>query len=82
MSPNRTADLVRGILTDVDGAIAGITRPIEDRHSAAVSAGMLTIRLLGGACINLARLVNAAERIATAMEDRNDDRTTPPADPA
>lgn len=68
MKAKRASDLVKGLIVDVDGAIAGDPRDEAARHSAAASAAMLATRLLGGACINLARIAAAAERIASAME--------------
>lgn len=69
MRVKRAADLVKGIIVDLDGALAGETRRIEDRHSAAASAAILTARLLGGACINIARIAAAIERIADTMDE-------------
>lgn len=68
MKADRAADLVKGILVDVDAALAGEQRDIADRHSAIASAGMLSIRLIGGACINLARIANALNKIAHHLE--------------
>lgn len=72
MRAKRASDLVKGIIVDLDGALAGETRGIEDRHSAAASALILGARLLGGACINIARIAAAAERIADVMEDESE----------
>ncbi len=80
MKASRVSDLVKSLLVDVDGVIAHQARPIEERHSAAASAAMLSTRLLGGACINLARIAAAAERIANAMEDQPDVDEAPPSD--
>ena len=56
--------LAKGIIVDLDGALAGDTRGIEDRHTAAASAMILGARLLGGLCVNIARIANAVEVIA------------------
>lgn len=68
MKAKRASDLVRSLIVDIDGVIAHQDRPIEERHSAAASAAILFTRLLGGACINLARMAAAAERIADNLE--------------
>ncbi len=72
MKAKRASDLVKGLIVDVDGAIAGDPRDEAARHSAAASAAILAVRLLGGACINLARIAAAAERIADITEDQAD----------
>lgn len=72
MSPKRASDLTKGIIIDVDNALAGVARPVEDRHSAGVSALILGVRLIGGACVNLARIASAAERIASIKEDESE----------
>jgi len=80
VSPARATELVRGIITDLDAALASNGREaLDERHSALASALMLGTRLLGGTAINLARIAKAAERIA---ENTRDDSTTPPTDPA
>lgn len=68
MKAKRASDLVKSLIVDIDGVVAHHDRPIEDRHSAAASALILATRLLGGACINLARMAAAAERIADNLE--------------
>lgn len=66
MSPKRASDLVKGIIVDLDNALASNGKDnLDERHSALASAGMLAMRLFGGAAINLAR-------IATALEKRNE----------
>lgn len=68
MKADRARALAKSILVDIDGALANDQRPIEDRHSAAASALILAARLLGGACVNLARIADAMEDIADSME--------------
>jgi len=70
MKSRRANDLAKSLIIDIDGALAGVSRPLEDRHSAAASALILGARLLGGACVNLARIAGALEEIA--------DNTRPP----
>ncbi len=73
MSPKRASDLVKGIIVDLDAALASNGREaLDERHSALASAMMLATRLLGGTAINLARIATAAERIATTMEDQHE----------
>jgi hypothetical protein len=57
---------------DVDAIICGEQRPIEDRHSAAASAAILTVRLFAGVCINIARIANSLEKIRKGTEDDAD----------
>lgn len=80
MKAARASDLVKSLIVDIDGVIAHQDRPIEERHSAAASAAILATRLLGGACINLARIAAAAERIANTLEDQADVNEAPPGD--
>lgn len=68
MKAARASELVKSLIVDIDGVIAHQDRPVEERHSAAASAAILLTRLLGGACINLARMAAAAERIAGVLE--------------
>jgi hypothetical protein len=72
MRAKRASDLAKGLIVDVDGAIAGDPRDPAARHSAAASAAILATRLFGGLCINLARIAAAAERIADTMEDESE----------
>ena len=65
--------LAEGITRDLDNAMAGKTRPEEERHTAAMSAVIVGARLLGGVAINVARIAHALERIA--------DNTEPEAEP-
>lgn len=69
MKTGQARRLVDSLIVDIDGVIAHQGRPPEERHSAAASAAILTARLLGGMCINLARLTHAVERLADAAED-------------
>lgn len=55
-------EVAKSLLIDVDGVLAGETRPIEDRHSAASSAAMLTVRLFTGVCINMARIADSLDK--------------------
>lgn len=64
MKPRRANDLAKSIIVDLDGALSGQARPIEDRHSAAASAAITAARLLGGLCVNMARIAGALEDIA------------------
>lgn len=74
MSPARASDLVKGIIVDLDAALASNGKEmLDERHSALASAGMLTMRLVGGMAINLARIATAMERIEKKMEDHNAD---------
>lgn len=72
MRAHKVADLAKGLLVDVDGAIAGDPRDEAARHSAAASAAILATRLFGSLCINVARAADNLGRIADAMEDRNE----------
>lgn len=66
MSPKRASDLVKGIIVDLDEALASNGKEaLDERHSALASAMMLGVRLLGGVAINTAR-------IATALEKHNE----------
>jgi hypothetical protein len=66
MSPKRAGDLVKGIIVDLDAALASNgEKMLDERHSALASAMMLGVRLFGGMAINTAR-------IATALEKRNE----------
>lgn len=78
MSPGRASDLVKGIIVDLDAALASNGREaLDERHSALASAMMLGTRLLGGTAINLARIATAIERIEKKMEDHNASRVDP-----
>jgi hypothetical protein len=69
MSPKRATDLVKGIVVDLDAALASNGKDnLDERHSALASAMMLGVRLFGGATINLARIAGAMERIDKRME--------------
>ncbi len=74
MKTKEARALTSSIIVDIDGALAGETRPPEDRHSAAASALILGARLLGGIAVNVARIAYALERIAdnTEPEDEED----------
>lgn len=75
MKSKEARRLAESLIVDLDGVIAGQTRPIEERHNAAASAAILATRLIGGMAINLARIAYALERIAdnTEPEDPSDD---------
>jgi hypothetical protein len=78
MKPARAADLVKGIIVDLDAALASNGREaLDERHSALASAMMLTVRLLGGTAINISRIAVALERIERKMEDHNADSIDP-----
>lgn len=64
MKTKDARELVKGLIVDLDGAIAGDPRDLEARHSAAASAAILGARLLGGMAVNLARIAAALEDIA------------------
>lgn len=68
MKARKVAEIARGLLVDVDGTIAGDPRDPAARHSAAASAAILATRLVGSMAINLARIADNLNRIATAME--------------
>ena len=69
MKTKESRRLAESLIVDIDGVIAHQARPLEDRHSAAASAAILTARLLGGVCVNLSRIATALERIADAADD-------------
>lgn len=73
MDRRRTKALAKSLIVDIDEAICGVHRPVEDRHSAAASALILAARLIGGACVNLARIADALEDIADNTEKRDGD---------
>lgn len=75
MKTKEARGLAKSIIVDIDGAIAGDPSKPEDRHSAAASAAILAARLLGGVCVNLARIAQALEDIADTMEDQNEQNT-------
>lgn len=59
----RTAHgVAKSLLVDVDAVISGVTRPIEERHTAAASAAILVTRLFCGVCINIARIADALDK--------------------
>lgn len=64
MHSRRAKELAKSLIPDIDGAIAGVSRPIEDRHSAAASALITVARLAGGLCINVARIADALDDLA------------------
>ena len=69
MSPKRATDLVKGIIVDLDNALASNGREaLPERHSALASAGMLAMRLVGGMSINLARIATSLERMERHLE--------------
>lgn len=72
MKTKEARALAKSIIVDLDGAIAGDPRQLEDRHSAAASGAILAARLFGGLCVNAARIAQALEDIADSMEDQND----------
>lgn len=73
MKTKEARALTAGIVVDIDNALAGLPRPEEERHSAAVSAAILGVRLIGGIAVNMARIAHALERIADNTESENDD---------
>lgn len=78
MKARKVADLAKGLLVDVDGAIAGDPRDPAARHSAAASAAILATRMFSSIAINIARIADSLERIEANMEDQNDDDETDP----
>lgn len=74
MKTKEARALTRSIIVDLDGAIAGDPKDPMARHSAAASAAILAARLLGGVCVNIARIAAALEEIAdnTLPEDQDD----------
>lgn len=68
MKVKTARDVAKSLLVDVDAIICGEKRPIEERHTAEASAAILAVRLLGGLCINIAR-------IADALDKRDDTNT-------
>jgi predicted HAD superfamily phosphohydrolase YqeG len=73
VSPGRARDLVKGIIVDLDNALASNGKEaLDERHSALASAMMLGVRLVGGIAVNSARIATALEKIEAKMEDRNE----------
>lgn len=69
MSPKRASDLVKGIIVDLDAALASNGREaLDERHSALASAMMLATRLMGGTAINKARIATALEKMEARHE--------------
>lgn len=62
-------DLAKGLVVDLDGAVAGLET--EDRHTSAASAMIVGARLFAGLCVNFARIADALEDIADQMEDQS-----------
>lgn len=54
--------VAKSLLVDVDNIICGVTRPVEERHSAVASAAVLTVRLFAGVCINIARIADSLDK--------------------
>lgn len=77
MRTKTARSLAKGLIVDIDGALAGDPRQPEDRHSAAVSAAIIGSRLIAGMAVNLARIADTLEDIADLMEDRNERETDP-----
>lgn len=72
MKARKVAELAKGLLVDVDGAIAGDPRDEAARHSAAASAAILATRLLGSIAINIARIADSLEGIEAGMETEDE----------
>lgn len=72
MKQRQARDLAKSIIVDVDAALCRVERPPEDRHSATASAMILGVRLLAGACVNLARIADSLDDIAdkVCMDER------------
>lgn len=81
MNRKRARDLGKSLIVDLDGALASVNRPIEERHSAAASALITAARLLGGMAVNHARIADALDYIADQMapdeEEKADGASTP-----
>lgn len=75
MDRKRAKQLGKSLIVDLDGVMAAVTRPPEERHSAAASAAITVARLFGGLCINFARIADAlddlADHICKNAEPRN-----------
>lgn len=72
MKTKLARDLAKGLIVDIDGAMSGQERDIAERHTALASAVIVGARLLAGACVNLARLAQAAEDIADHMYEESE----------
>lgn len=68
MKTKEARGLVKSIIVDLDGAIAGDPKDEMARHSAAASAAILAARLLGGIAVNIARIAGALEEIADTID--------------
>lgn len=62
MKVKTARDVAKSLLVDVDAIICGQHRPEEERHTAEASAIILGVRLLGGICINIARIADALDK--------------------
>lgn len=77
MKRRRASDLAKSLIVDIDEAICGVSRPVEDRHSAAASAAILAARLAGGLCVNIARIADALDDIADHLTTEKSDEPGP-----
>lgn len=73
----RASDLAKSLIVDIDEAVCRVSRPVEDRHSAAASAVILAARLAGGLCVNVARIADALDDLADHFTTEKSDE--PPA---
>lgn len=69
MKVKTARDVAKSLLVDVDAIICGEHRPVEERHSAQASAAILAVRLLGGICINIARIADALDKRGSDNRD-------------
>lgn len=77
MSPKRATDLVKGIIVDLDAALASNGKEaLDERHSALASAMMLGTRLIGGMAINMARIATALEKMEARDAEQDNSRDT------
>lgn len=76
MKTKEARGLVKSIIVDLDGAIAGNPKDEMDRHSAAASAATLAARLLSGIAVNIARIAAALEDIADTLDPEDEGEET------
>lgn len=73
MRRKRANDLGKSLIVDLDAVFAAVTRPEEERHTAAASAAITAARLLGGLCVNIARIADSLDDIADRYCERPDE---------
>jgi hypothetical protein len=64
MNRRRARELGKSLIVDLDGALAAVNRPMEERHSALASALITGARLLTGIAVNHARIADALDDLA------------------